>query len=69
MAAEGGRIDFMFLGPPLPGRWIRYCSEESAVLSIQPVSCTCLWEIDWNELILFMHTHTCTHADMIGMDR
>ena len=25
MAAEGGRIDFMFLGPPLPGRWIRYC--------------------------------------------
>ena len=28
MAAEGGRIDFMFLGPPplLPGRWIRYCN-------------------------------------------
>ena len=25
MAAKGGRIDFMFLGPPLPGRWIRYC--------------------------------------------
>ena len=25
MAAEGSRIDFMFLGPPLPGRWIRYC--------------------------------------------
>ena len=25
MAAEGGHIDFMFLGPPLPGRWIRYC--------------------------------------------
>ena len=24
MAAEGSRIDFMFLGPPLPGRWIRY---------------------------------------------
>ena len=26
MATEGGRIDFMFLGPRLPGRWIRYCS-------------------------------------------
>ena len=26
MAAEGGRIDFMFLGPPSPGRWIRYCA-------------------------------------------
>ena len=26
MATEGGRIDFMFLGPPLPGRWIRYCN-------------------------------------------
>ena len=25
MAAKGGRIDFMFLGPPLPGHWIRYC--------------------------------------------
>ena len=25
MAAKGGRIDFMFLAPPLPGRWIRYC--------------------------------------------
>ena len=25
MAAKGGRIDFMFLGPPLPSRWIRYC--------------------------------------------
>ena len=26
MAAEGGRIDFMFLDPPpLPGHWIRYC--------------------------------------------
>ena len=25
MAAEGGRLDFMFLAPPLPGRWIRYC--------------------------------------------
>ena len=24
MATEGGRIDFMFLSPPLPGRWIRY---------------------------------------------
>ena len=25
MAAKGGRIDFMFLGPPpLPSRWIRY---------------------------------------------
>ena len=24
MAPEGSRIDFMFLGPPLPGRWIRY---------------------------------------------
>ena len=24
MAAEGGCIDFMFLGPPLPSRWIRY---------------------------------------------
>ena len=25
IAAKGGRIDFMFLGPPLPGRWICYC--------------------------------------------
>ena len=24
MATKGGCIDFMFLGPPLPGRWIRY---------------------------------------------
>ena len=24
MAAKGGRIDFMFLSPPLSGRWIRY---------------------------------------------
>ena len=24
MATKGGRIDFMFLAPPLPGRWIRY---------------------------------------------
>ena len=26
MAAKGGHIDFMFLGPPLPGRWIRCCA-------------------------------------------
>ena len=26
MATEGGHIDFMFLGPHLPGRWIRYCN-------------------------------------------
>ena len=25
MAVEGVRIDFMFLAPPLRGRWIRYC--------------------------------------------
>ena len=25
MVAKGSHIDFMFLGPPLPGRWIRYC--------------------------------------------
>ena len=25
MAAKGGRIDFMFLAPLPPGRWIRYC--------------------------------------------
>ena len=25
MAAEGGHIDFMFLAPPFPGHWIRYC--------------------------------------------
>ena len=25
MAAKGGHIDFMFLGPPLPGRWIPFC--------------------------------------------
>ena len=30
MAAEGGRIDLMFLGTPLPGRWIRYCSCKAA---------------------------------------
>ena len=24
MATKGGRIDFMFLAPPLPGCWIRY---------------------------------------------
>ena len=39
-------------------------AEESAVLSIQPMCCTCFWEIDWNELILFMHTHTRTHTDI-----
>ena len=26
MATEFGHIDFMFLGPSLPGRWIRYWS-------------------------------------------
>ena len=33
MATEGGRIDFMFLGPPpLPGQWIRYwCLPREAV--------------------------------------
>ena len=25
MAAKSGHIDFMFLGPPLPGHWICYC--------------------------------------------
>ena len=25
MAAKGGHIDFMFVGPPLQGRWIHYC--------------------------------------------
>ena len=24
MVTEFGRIDFIFLAPPLPGRWIRY---------------------------------------------
>ena len=24
VAAKGGRVDFMFLAPPPPGRWIRY---------------------------------------------
>ena len=24
MAVEGGCLDFMFLGPPLPDHWIRY---------------------------------------------
>ena len=26
MATKGGCIDFMFLTPPLPGHWIRYCA-------------------------------------------
>ena len=37
MATKGGRIDFMFLGPPLPGRWIRYCAQEFAHKSAKRV--------------------------------
>ena len=31
MVAKGGRIDFVFLGPPLPCRWIRYCGRVTAL--------------------------------------
>ena len=45
MAAEFGCIDFMFLGPPLPGRWIRYCvavlivptGQEIATMEMSPL--------------------------------
>ena len=37
MATKGGCIDFMFLGPPLPGRWIRYCSPYP--LQLVPLNC------------------------------
>ena len=32
MGAEGSCIDFMFLGRPLPGRWIQYCLDGDASL-------------------------------------
>ena len=34
MAAKFGRIDFMFLGPPLPGHWIRYCCSRAIVSKV-----------------------------------